>query len=138
MVAERERQEFVEYIRGRGMRVTPERMALLDEVYREHGHIDAEEILDGWRAFGAKESRATVYRNLDVLIECGLVQRQRLRRNRFLYEHVEAGQQHDHLACRRCVWVVEFVSPSAKAIATSNTRLLNRRYRGQNSERRHG
>lgn len=116
MVAERERQELIEYIRGRGMRVTPERMALLDEVYRQHGHIDAEEILDGLRASGAKVSRATVYRNLDLLVECGLVQRQRLGRNRFLYEHVHAGQQHDHLACRRCGRVVEFVSPSIQAM----------------------
>ena len=116
MVAERERKEFVEYIRGRGMRVTPERMALLDEVYRQHGHIDAEEILDGLRASGAKVSRATVYRNLDLLVECGLVQRQRLGRNRLLYEHVHAGQQHDHLACRRCGRVVEFVSPSIQAM----------------------
>jgi Fur family ferric uptake transcriptional regulator len=116
MVAERERQELIEYIRSRGMRVTPERMALLDEVYRQHGHIDAEEILDGLRAAGAKVSRATVYRNLDLLVECGLVQRQRLGRNRFLYEHVHAGQQHDHLACRRCGRVVEFVSPSIQAM----------------------
>jgi Fur family ferric uptake transcriptional regulator len=116
MVAERERQELIEYIRTRGMRVTPERMALLDEVYRQHGHIDAEEILDGLRASGAKVSRATVYRNLDLLVECGLVQRQRLGRNRFLYEHVHAGQQHDHLACRRCGRVVEFVSPSIQAM----------------------
>ena len=116
MGAEKERQDFVEYIRTRGMRVTPERMALLEEVYRQHGHIDAEEILDGLRASGAKVSRATVYRNLDLLVECRLVQRQRLGRNRFLYEHVHAGQQHDHLACRRCGRVVEFVSPSIQAM----------------------
>lgn len=116
MVAERERAEFIEYIRSRGMRVTPERMALLEEVYRQHGHIDADEILDGLKATGRKVSRATVYRNLDLLVECGLVQRQRLGSSRFLYEHVHAGQNHDHLACRRCGRVVEFVSPSIQAM----------------------
>ncbi|MFP3939621.1 MAG: Fur family transcriptional regulator [Thermoanaerobaculia bacterium] len=116
MVAETERRQFIEYIRSRGMRVTPERMALLEEIYRQHGHIDAEQILDGLRETGRKVSRATVYRNLDLLVECGLVQRQRLGRNRFLYEHVHPGQTHDHLACRDCGRVVEFVSPSIRAM----------------------
>lgn len=116
MVAEVEREQFIEYIRKRGMRVTPERMALLEEIYRLHGHIDAEQILEGAREAGHKVSRATVYRTLDLLVDCGLVQRQRLGRNRFLYEHVHAGQRHDHLACRSCGRVVEFVSPGIQAM----------------------
>lgn len=116
MVAESERRQFIDFIRSRGMRVTPERLALLEEVYRQHGHIDAEQILDGLRAAGEKVSRATVYRNLDLLVEAGLVQRQRLGRNRYLYEHVHTGQSHDHLGCRECGRVVEFVSPSIQAM----------------------
>lgn len=116
MVAPAEREQFIRYIRAHGMRLTPERLALLDEIYRQHGHIDAEEILAGLRAAGQKVSRATVYRNLELLVEIGLVQRQRLGRNRYLYEHVHIGQRHDHLACRRCGRVVEFVSPSIQAM----------------------
>jgi Fur family ferric uptake transcriptional regulator len=116
MVADTERSQFIDFIRSRGMRVTPERMALLEEIYRQHGHIDAEQILDGLRAAGEKVSRATVYRNLDLLVEAGLVQRQRLGRNRFLYEHVHTGQSHDHLGCRECGRVIEFVSPSIQAM----------------------
>lgn len=116
MVAEAERKQFIDFIRSRGMRVTPERLALLEEIYRQHGHIDAEEILAGLRDSGQKVSRATVYRNLELLVDAGLVQRQRLGRNRFLYEHVHAGQSHDHLACRDCGRVVEFVSPAIQAM----------------------
>lgn len=116
VVAEAERQRFIDFIRSRGMRLTPERIALLEEVYRQHGHIDAEEILAGLRDSGQKVSRATVYRNLELLVECGLVQRQRLGRNRFLYEHVHTGQRHDHLACGDCGRVVEFVSPAIQAM----------------------
>ncbi len=116
MVADTERKQFIDYIRERGMRVTPERLALLDEIYRLHGHIDAEELLEGVREAGLKASRATVYRTLELLVDCGLVQRQRLGRNRYLYEHVHAGQRHDHLACRSCGRVVEFVSPAIQAM----------------------
>jgi len=116
MVADVERQQFIDYIRNRGMRVTPERLALLEEIYRQHGHIDAEQLLDGVREAGHGVSRATVYRTLELLVDCGLVQRQRLGRDRYLYEHVHAGQRHDHLACRSCRRVVEFVSPAIQAM----------------------
>ena len=70
------------------------------------------------QARGLKISRATVYRNLDLLVECGLARKQRLGRRRFLYEHVHAGQHHDHLVCTGCGRVVEFVSPGIAALQT--------------------
>lgn len=122
MVADAEREQFLTYLRDRGMRVTRERLALFEEIYRQHGHIDAEQIFAGLAAGGHSVSRATVYRNLDLLVEAGLVLRQRLGSRRFLYEHVHAGQKHDHLACRRCGRVVEFVSPSIQAMLGEITR----------------
>lgn len=111
-----ERDLFLRFLRSRGHRVTGERLVLLDEIYRHHEHIDAEELLRGLQAAGRKISRATVYRNLDLLVECGLVTRQRLDRNRFLYEHVHPGQSHHHLVCTACGRVVEFVSPGIGAL----------------------
>lgn len=116
MSTRREKEQFLRYLKGRGLRVTPERLAIFDEIYLQHGHIDAEELLAALKASGHKVSRATVYRNLDVLVDCGLVRKQRLGRNRFLYEHLHAGQHHDHLVCDRCGRVVEFVSPGISAL----------------------
>jgi Fur family ferric uptake transcriptional regulator len=112
----RERERFLQFLRSRGHRVTAERLALFDEIFSQHGHIDAEELLAAMKARSLKISRATVYRNLDLLVECGLVRKQRLGRNRFLYEHVHGGQQHDHLVCTGCGRVVEFVSPGIAAL----------------------
>ena len=112
----REKQKFLQLLRERGQRVTGERLALFDEIFSLHGHIDAEELLRSMKARGLKISRATVYRNLDLLVECGLVRKQRLERNRFLYEHMHSGQQHDHLVCTGCGRVVEFVSPGIVAL----------------------
>ncbi len=118
MTDRRERQEFVDCLRRRGMRVTRERLVLFDEIFSRHGHLDAEDLLAGLRGAGMKISRATVYRNLDLLVECGLVNKHRLGRNRFLYEHVHRGQRHDHLVCAECGRVVEFVSPGIEALQT--------------------
>lgn len=116
MAEAREKEQFLRFLRDRGHRVTSERLALFDEIFSQHGHIDAEELLAGAKARGLKISRATVYRNLDLLVECGLARKQRLGRNRFLYEHLHGGQQHDHLVCSRCGRVVEFVSAGIAAL----------------------
>ena len=114
----REREQFIRYLRRRGHRVTSERLALLDEIYTHHSHLDAEAVLESMKQKGLKISRATVYRNLDLLAECGLVRKQRLGNNRFLFEHVHPGQRHDHLICRHCGRVVEFVSAGIAAMQT--------------------
>lgn len=111
-----EKERFVRHIRQRGLRLTPERLALFDEIYSQHGHIDAEALLRSMKARGLKTSRATVYRSLDLLVECGLVRRHHLGGSRHVYEHVHVGQRHDHLVCRECGRVVEFVSPGIEAL----------------------
>jgi Fur family transcriptional regulator, ferric uptake regulator len=112
----RERQQFLDFLRSRHQRVTGERLALLDEIFTQHGHVDAEELLAGLRHRGLKISRATVYRNLELLVESGLARKQRLGRRRFLYEHLHSGQRHDHLVCSDCGRVVEFMSPGIAAL----------------------
>ncbi len=116
MANAREKEQFLQFLRGRGQRVTGERLALFDEIFSQHGHIDAEELLRAMKTRGLKISRATVYRNLDLLVECGLARKQRLGSRGFLYEHVHPGQQHDHLVCTGCGRVVEFVSPGIAAL----------------------
>lgn len=112
----REKEQFLRFLRDRGQRVTGERLALFDEIFSLHGHIDAEELLAAMKARGLKISRATVYRNLDLLVESGLARKSRLGSRGFLYEHMHAGQQHDHLVCTGCGRVVEFVSPGIAAL----------------------
>jgi len=116
MSDQREKESFLTFLRQRRHRVTAERLALLDEVFRQHGHIDAEHLLAAARDRGLKISRATVYRNLDLLVASGLARKQRLGRRRYLYEHVHGGQRHDHLVCTVCGRVVEFLSPGIAAL----------------------
>jgi len=116
MLRLREEDQFLRFLRSRGLRATAERRALCREIFAQHGHIDAEQVLEAVRAAGHKISRATVYRNLDLLVAAGLVHKVRLGGNRSVFEHVHPGQKHDHLACRRCGRMIEFVSPGIAAM----------------------
>ncbi len=112
----REQEILAKYLRQQGLRMTSERSALLEEIFRRHGHLDVEDLLRSLGDRGVKISRATVYRNLDLFERSGLVRKQRLDGRRFLYEHVHPGMRHDHLVCRECGLVVEFVSPGITAL----------------------
>lgn len=116
MTKPREEEQFLAFLRGRGLRATAERRLLIREIFAQHGHIDAGSILAAVRARGLSISRATVYRNLELLVEAGLAHKVRLHGRRYLYEHLHAGQRHDHLACRQCGRLVEFVSPGITAL----------------------
>jgi len=111
-----ELQEFLSRLRTDGHRVTRERLKLFHEIYEQHQHIDADELLASMKEKGLKISRATLYRNLDLLAKYGFVTKQRLVENRYVYEHVHTGQRHDHLVCGRCGRVAEFVSPAIEAL----------------------
>jgi len=111
-----ELDRFIERLRAGGHRVTPERKRLFREVYRQHGHLDADRLLRAMKERGIRVSRATLYRNLELMAELGFVRKHRLGGNRLLFEHVHAGQRHDHIVCTACGRVAEFVSPAIGAM----------------------
>ena len=111
-----ELDRFLAVLRKNGHRVTPERLTLFREIYSHHSHIDADALLQSMQASGRKISRATLYRNLDLMARYGFVEKRRMGGNRYLYEHVHAGLRHDHLVCGECGRVVEFVSPGIEAM----------------------
>ncbi len=107
-----ERQIFTEFLKRKGLKTTRERTALLKEIFSTHKHFDADDLVDRMReAGGQKVSRATVYRTLELLHECGLVGRVRLNEEKYRYERLRKGEHHDHLICIGCGKVMEFVEP---------------------------
>jgi len=74
------------------------------------GHIDAKELYR--RASSAEESisLATVYRNLRLFRELGLVEERRLGQLGHYYE-IRHPAEHQHFVCRDCGRVIEFQNP---------------------------
>jgi len=102
---------FRSYLKERNQRQTPERFMVLEDIYRADGHFDADDIFFNMKNAGTRVSRATVYNTLDLLVECGLVQRHQFGKNQYYYERAYAYQQHDHIICRECGAVLEFCDP---------------------------
>jgi Fur family ferric uptake transcriptional regulator len=99
---------FIQYLRDNNLKVTKERLMLLDELFNSTGHLDADSLLFQLRNQGKRVSRATIYRTLDLLVQCGLARKSRLGREHYVYERVTPGKRHDHMVCTGCGRIIEF------------------------------
>jgi Fur family ferric uptake transcriptional regulator len=99
---------FVQYLRDNNLKVTKERLMLLEELFGSSGHLDADSLLFQLRSQGKHVSRATIYRTLDLLVQCGLARKSRLGREHYVYEKVTPGKRHDHMVCTGCGKIIEF------------------------------
>ncbi len=105
---ERAKKIFWDFLKKKQLKVTNERVRVLEEVFSTHEHFDAEDILMRFKQEKVKISRATIYRTLDLLVECGLVNKLSLGELQSRYEHILGHQHHDHLICKKCGIIIEF------------------------------
>jgi Fur family transcriptional regulator, ferric uptake regulator len=99
---------FIQYLRDNNLKVTKERLMLLEELFNSAGHLDADSLLFQLRNESKRVSRATIYRTLDLLVQCGLARKSRLGREHYVYEKVTPGKRHDHMVCTGCGRIIEF------------------------------
>jgi Fur family ferric uptake transcriptional regulator len=109
---------FLAYLEKKELRKTPERLAILEEIYSRTDHFDADEL---WKSMDDKNyrvSKATVYNTLDLLVECNLIVKHQFGKNLAQYEKSYGSKQHDHLICMQCHEVTEFCDPRIQTIQT--------------------
>jgi Fur family ferric uptake transcriptional regulator len=107
---------FRGYIARNNMKLTRQREIILRAFLESESHMSAEEL---YRRVSHEDSSiglATVYRTLNLLVECGLAQRQQFGEGERRYESVLEHEHHDHLVCTRCGAIAEFYSPDVERL----------------------
>lgn len=110
---------FSSHLESCSLRKTPERFAILEEIYRRNDHFDAEVLYIHMKNSNYRVSRATVYNTLELLVSCDLVTKHQFGKNLALYEKAYGFRQHDHLICLDCREVYEFCDPRIQQIKTT-------------------
>lgn len=99
-------ERLVERVREAGYRLTPPRLAVLQVLAAEKGHLSPTEVLERGRTIYPALSRATVYRTLELLTGLGLIRPIYLAESGMCFALAEEG--HHHLICSACGAVIEF------------------------------
>jgi len=103
-------EQFRRYLVANGLKVTSERLAIAEATVETEGHFDVDTLLHRLRGRRVAASRATLYRTLAHLIDSGLVQRITASDGNARYESMAGRTQHDHMVCRECGGIQEFVA----------------------------
>ena len=99
---------FTAAIEEKGLRKTPERFAILDEIDKINGHFSIDSLHQRFQEKKFHISRATLYNTVELLFQCNLITKHYLGKDKAEYEKSYNSIVHNHIVCTRCGKTKEF------------------------------
>ena len=112
------------YLKSKGLRNTPERYTILEEIYNYDKHFNVDDLYLKMMERKYHISKATIYNTIDVLLDAQLIRKHQFGEGS-TYEKSYFDKQHDHLVLykegteKEIAEIIEFCDPRIQAIKES-------------------
>ena len=119
------RQRIYDFIAERGLRKTAPRDAIIEAAFSTTEHYTAEDLLAMAKKIEPSVSRATVYRTIPLLVECGVLKEMDFGKDYKFYDpNYIDHPHHNHLICVDCNKIVEFEDRNIETLEDCITKRL--------------
>lgn len=109
--------EFLrEQLKQKGLKVTPQRMAIYEAVTKLKNHPTAENVIDYIKKNHPNISVATVYKVLDSLVENQLLKK--VKNDKDIMRYDAFTQKHHHLYCAETEKIEDYEDPELDKLIT--------------------
>ena len=104
---------YTNILREYDLKATPQRLAIMD-IVAQHGHINIDNLYEEVKKRFNSISLATIYKNINAMIEKVLLVEVKLPSRKSVYEIVKA--EHSHLLCKECAEVLDVELDTSKMV----------------------
>ncbi len=98
-------EKYVRILKGKGLKITPQRLTILKYLDENRTHPDADTIYNDLKSTNPSLSRTTVYNTLDKLREIGVIQELTISKTENRYDY--HTDPHHHFLCRKCGSIID-------------------------------
>jgi len=98
--------EIRDKIAAKGLKITPQRMRVMEAIYNLNNHPTAENIIDNIRKNDPNIGSGTVYKVLETLVERNLIKKVKTERDVMRYDGIL--ENHHHLYCIQCDYIEDY------------------------------
>jgi Fur family peroxide stress response transcriptional regulator len=108
--------EIIARLSGAGLKITPQRMAVLEAVMDLKNHPAAEKVIDYIKTNHPNIATGTVYKTLETFVEKGLIKKVKTDRDIMRYDAIT--EPHHHLYSSVSDRIEDFMDPELHRIIT--------------------
>lgn len=116
-------QIFINYLKGKGLKYTPQRKIILDIFLKIEKHITIDELYRILRGRHKDIGSSTVFRTMKHFTDSGIAREVNFADGISRFEHKVGHEHHDHLICLKCGCNIEILD---QAIETLQDKIAER------------